>query len=118
MKRNDWKLMGLILGIAVLFIIGRFVMGQENGSYMRISVDGTEFGTYLLSQDQEITIYETNVCRIQDGKVYMVSAKCPDQVCVHHEPISNTGESIICLPNRVVLEVKGSEDGQLDSISE
>lgn len=42
---------------------------------------------------------------IFDGKTDMESADCPNQICVHHSAISNTGETIVCLPNRVVIEV-------------
>ena len=42
---------------------------------------------------------------ISDGKADMESADCPNQICVHHGAISHTGETIVCLPNRVVIEV-------------
>ena len=42
---------------------------------------------------------------ISDGKADMESADCPNQICVHHSAISHTGETIVCLPNRVVIEV-------------
>ena len=42
---------------------------------------------------------------ISGGKADMESADCPNQICVHHSAISHTGETIVCLPNRVVIEV-------------
>lgn len=42
---------------------------------------------------------------ISDGRADMESADCPNQICVHHSAISHTGETIVCLPNRVVIEV-------------
>lgn len=42
---------------------------------------------------------------IEDGKVYMQEADCPNQICVHHTPISHRGETIVCLPNRIVIEI-------------
>lgn len=42
---------------------------------------------------------------ISDGKADMESADCPNQICVHHGAISHTGETIVCLPNRVVIEI-------------
>ncbi|MCR4991648.1 MAG: NusG domain II-containing protein [Lachnospiraceae bacterium] len=42
---------------------------------------------------------------LSDGKANMESADCPNQICVHHSAISHTGETIVCLPNRVVIEV-------------
>ena len=42
---------------------------------------------------------------IENGKANMESADCPNQICVHHSAISLNGETIVCLPNRVVIEV-------------
>ena len=42
---------------------------------------------------------------IHDGNADMESADCPNQICVHHSAISHTGETIVCLPNKVVIEV-------------
>jgi hypothetical protein len=46
----------------------------------------------------------------------MDSASCKNQVCVDHGAISLKGDSIVCLPNRVVVEIKG-EGGEADVIS-
>ena len=45
---------------------------------------------------------------IENGEVYMESADCPNQICVHHSAISHNGETIVCLPNRVIIEVADS----------
>ena len=42
---------------------------------------------------------------IKDGEVYMQEADCPNQICVHHAPISHRGETIVCLPNRIIIEI-------------
>lgn len=43
---------------------------------------------------------------IKDGEANMQEADCPNQICVHHSPISHKGETIVCLPNRVIVEIK------------
>ena len=52
----------------------------------------------------------TCILTIKDGKADMTFADCPNQICVHHEAIMNKGETIVCLPNRVVVEIGGAED--------
>ena len=47
---------------------------------------------------------------IRDGKAYMEYASCPDGICVDHSPIFRDGESIVCLPNRVVITVTDSNN--------
>ena len=44
----------------------------------------------------------------------MIEADCPDLICVHHKPISRQGESIVCLPHKVIVEVTGEESAQED----
>ena len=50
-----------------------------------------------------------NMIFVSDDKVVMEAADCKDQICVHHKPISSKGESIICLPHRLVIEVIGDD---------
>ena len=54
---------------------------------------------------------------IENGKVKMKEADCPDQICVHHRAISKNRETIVCLPNKVVVEIVSSEESELDSIA-
>ena len=60
-----------------------------------------------------VTLYENktiklagNTVEIKNGKVRVSSADCKNQICVNHKPISKKGESIICLPNKVLAEVE------------
>ena len=80
------------------------IAGKRSHNMIRITVDGKEFGTYSLSQDQVIHIGDTNVCEIKDGKVTMIEATCPDHYCMKQKAVDEHGGSIICLPNKVVIE--------------
>lgn len=46
---------------------------------------------------------------IRDGKADMKEADCPDKLCVHQKAISAENESIVCLPDRVVVTVTNSK---------
>ena len=54
-----------------------------------------------------------NTLKLSEFGVSMEAADCPDQICVHHISITSGGESIICLPHRLVVEIQGEmeEDG-------
>lgn len=120
MKKKDFALMGIVLALAFLFWIiprGLGVFAKTEASRVRITVAGEEYGTYSLSEDQTIEINDTNICEIKDGKVNMIEADCPDQLCIRQGSIHIQGESIVCLPNRVVLEITGNDkDDQLDGV--
>lgn len=119
MKKRDGILAVSICGIAlVIWLVYQFIIPGEN-FYIRITVDGETYGEYSLLEDQEIAIGDTNVCRIKDGEVRMVQADCPDQLCVHQNPVGEHGGTIVCLPNRVVIEAvqEGSQtEDTLDAV--
>ena len=48
---------------------------------------------------------------IQDDLVFMESANCPDQICVHQGVITDSTVPIVCLPNRVIVRIEGGEGG-------
>lgn len=54
-----------------------------------------------------------NLVYLSGGEVKMVSADCRDQICVHHKPVTSGGESIICLPHRLAVEITGGEQDEM-----
>lgn len=58
-----------------------------------------------LQTDAEIDI-KSNKIIIKDGVVFVEKASCKNQICVKHKKISKRGESIVCLPNKVTVEIK------------
>lgn len=101
----------LVVGIAASVYIS---MSSEAGDKVVIRTHGETFGTYSLMEDRTIEVKQgsqLNTVSIESGTVTMHSASCKNQVCVEHVPISRTGESIICLPNQVVVTIDGKEDG-------
>lgn len=57
-----------------------------------------------------------NVILYQNGEVRMIESSCPDQICVHHSTVSATGENIICLPHKIVIEIVSDEEHELDGV--
>ena len=110
MKKKETIFIASILVIAGILWLGFRISGQRSHNTIRISVDGKEFGTYSLSKDQVIHIGDTNVCEIKDGKVTMIEATCPDHYCMKQKAVDEHGGSIICLPNKVVIEGKDSAE--------
>ncbi len=116
MKKRDVFLLILLLAAGGLLWFFLRPQTTDKESIVRITVDGTVYGEYPLDKNAEISIGDTNVCVIEDGSVYMKSADCPDQICVKTKAIRTSASSIVCLPNKVVVEIvapdgaKASED--------
>lgn len=112
--RNDLILIACFLLVAAVGII-YLNFFRPAGNTVTVTVDGEIYGTYSLSEDITEDIYtgessgNHNRLVIRGGEAYMESASCPDGICVAHKPVSLDGESIVCLPNRVVITVDSVE---------
>lgn len=108
---------GLI--IAGLFLSYILSFGQESGSKAEVYADGKLYGVYSLDEDREIAVRNnghTNIIAIEVGRLYMKSADCSGHDCISQGSISMTGQSIICLPNKVVAQITGGSSG-LDAVA-
>ena len=114
MKKKDLILISVILGIA-LVSFGIIKFTQKDGKEVIVTVDGQKVHTASLEKDQ---VYEIpvkngkNVMEIKDGKVRMKQADCPDLICRKHTAIEKSGETIVCLPHKVVIEISSDENEQ------
>ena len=107
-----------ILAAAALLWAGTHLMDKGDLSTVRITVAGKEYGTYSLAKNQTIKINDTNVCEIKDGQARMISAECPDHLCIKQKAINEKGGTIVCLPNKVVIEgEKSSDSDSTDELS-
>ena len=112
-----FALLALVLGL--LFLV-RSVFFHTPGGKVTIEVDGKTMGTWSLHKNLEIPIRNkdgvlTNRLQIKDGKAKMIEADCPDHLCMNQNAISKDGETIVCLPNKVVVTVIA--DKELDAVT-
>ena len=66
---------------------------------------------YTISDDNHI-----NKIKIADGKVWVTEASCPDKLCVKQGKIDKDGQSIICLPNKVVVKIVSDKTNDVDAV--
>ena len=112
--RNDIIFIATLLAVVICLGLGIYLLRPE-GDFVVVTVDGVEYGRYPLHTDTTVEIRtgengeQRNLLVIQDGKAYVENASCPDGICAGHRPINKTGESIVCLPHKVVVTVKSAE---------
>ncbi len=109
--KNDLIFIAALLVILTLAGLAFFFL-REEGDVVAVEINGRLYDTYSLSEDRIVEIRtgengeELNLLVIRDGKAHVESATCPDGICAHHKPISREGESIVCLPHRVMITVR------------
>lgn len=121
MKKNDIILIAIILVITIGCLLGMRIWQKNNtrgDALAVVTIDGEVYGEYPLSEDltERIDLPDGsyNVLTVKDGYAQVTEASCPDQICVHHNHIKYSGETIVCLPNKLVVEVQGGEDNGID----
>ena len=114
-KKADIVLLIIILVVGIPLSVLSLTEGI-GGDKVRISLDGEIYGVYPLGEDREIDVTEdghTNHITIKDGQVSMSYSTCLNQICVNTGAISETKDAIVCLPNRVVVEIISSDSGSI-----
>lgn len=130
-KRNPFKLCrnDIILAAAwaaaaiFLFAFLIIVKGKSDGNEVVVRIDGNEYARYSLNTNQVIEIdneHGKNTVVIENGTVRMEYADCPDGYCISKGAVSMNGDTIVCLPHRLVVEVVKSETSadDLDAIAQ
>lgn len=119
--RNDIIFISAILAVVVLAGLAFFFFRGE-GDTVTVDVNGVLFGTYPLSEDRTVEIRtgtedeELNLLVIEGGKAFVETATCPDGICAAHKPISREGESIVCLPHKVVITVRAAQSADAPDV--
>lgn len=120
--RNDIIVVAVIVIAAFsAFLIPDIIGKNREGGMAVIIQDNEEICRYTLSEDRTVTIHGKdqgyNLILISGGTVDVTDADCPDKLCVRQKSISKNGESIICLPHRLVILIESSEESDLDAVT-
>lgn len=118
-KRDLFFIMAALT--AALLIWGIFyLMNQNGGDTVVVFRDGQVLERYPLAQDNIYIIpygEEYNLLMISGGEAFVSDADCPDGLCMKQRAVSRDGESIICLPHKLVIQVVAKEEGDLDAVT-
>ena len=113
----------LILGALLLagLLWGALRLTAAQGAEAVVTVDGTVEAVLPLSRDCVYTLDGArfgapagscaNRITVEDGRVCVDEASCPDRICVRRGWIRYAGESIVCLPHRLVVAIRGGTAG-------
>ena len=117
--KNDVILIAALLmlgGALALFLL----FTRQMGGRVLVQVDGETVMELPLSEDTRTVLGEdghSNTLVVENGAVRVVEADCPDQVCVRHGAVRYAGESIVCLPHRLIVTIEGGAASGIDGIA-
>ncbi len=109
LNTSDLRLIIILLIIILLLLICRMALTNGSSNYVLVTKDNKELVKLSLDNDTtypiEGTNGEYNLLHIENGSAYITDASCPDKICEIKGRISNVGEMIVCLPNKVVISI-------------
>ena len=111
--KRDLILAAAILLIAAALFGFNYISHKKPAVTVQITVDGKEVEIHDLSRDTELTVTGankgTNHLIVRDGEIWCSEASCPDKVCVHQGKKHLSSDTIVCLPNKMIVTITGDE---------
>lgn len=119
--KSDIILIFIVLLVGTVALIFQH-LSMKTGGAVKVYIDGKEVKSFSLDEATEYKIVvasgservsddadefeEYNILVIKSGKAYISEADCHEQICVKHNAISKMGETIVCLPHSLVIEIE------------
>lgn len=113
LQKRDILLAGSILFIAAAsFGVMEFTR-RTPAVAAEVTVDGVTVKTLDLSRDTELTVTGSgggsNLLIVKDGEIWCSQASCPDKVCVSQGRKHLNSDTIVCLPNKMIVTIIGDK---------
>lgn len=117
--------------VAVLLVVAfgsaAFILINNQKTYAKTEVEIKVEGKLVkrvhldtVTGTQQIPIqnkYGKNIIQIKDGSVSIIDADCPDKICVKDGSIHKPGQVLVCLPHKLIIEIKGNNNSETDDVA-
>lgn len=116
-RRNDIILAAVLLLAGGALTLWLFAT-RQTGGHVTVTVDGDLLMELPLNEDTQVVIggeEHSNTLVIQNGTAQVIAADCPDQICVRQGAIQYDGETIVCLPHKLVVAVESGAGNGIDA---
>lgn len=121
LKKGDFAILIVLVVVALGWFIKDFIWTDDINKHAVIKVDTQIYDTLLLESSNEhreipLNLPDNNYVHIvmEKDKIWVEDASCPDKVCVKTGTITKSGQSIVCLPNKTVVYIEGTEKTEID----
>lgn len=117
MKKKDLFLVAGLLLVGGIILILAFIGGQ-GGKSVLVRINGEKKAVYPLNENRRVELHGDggkNILVIEDGSARIEDADCPDKLCVRQGSINLRGQSVICLPHKIVIEITDDSENSSDS---
>lgn len=113
-NKYDIALVLFIIAVNVLILIYGSINTVDKGQKIAyVYSDNKLVGKYTLTEDYKTEFKVEgntgyNIIQVEDGEIWIHDATCPDKICLSQGKIGKDGELIVCLPNKLMVQVEDS----------
>jgi hypothetical protein len=114
------RILIIVIILGALFLFGMQVHLPAAANYAVVTQNGVVLKEIECAKDEIINLPLNNgTMRLETkgGGMRVIDSTCPEQICVHSGWIRKPGQSIICVPNQIVVELKGSQAAEYDGLA-
>lgn len=120
LNKYDIMILAVLTLTGIAITVWIYFPHQSNATHLEVRQNGSVILSLPLDTETEQTITTenggTNRFRIQNQSVIMLEADCGDHTCIRTGRISHTGESIVCLPHRLTLQITAKDSPSQDQV--
>lgn len=113
-KKTDYIISAILLFLFLALVVSSY--NTQSSDLKAIITAKNNIKTIDLSQNMEFVFAEIKV-EIKNNSIRIVESDCPHRICVHSGAISRPGEIIVCVPNKVMIEIQGKDESGFDAVS-
>lgn len=88
---------------------------HENTLLEKIALDGAE-NRWQLELPDGIEHVHFIIETFKDGSIAVLEADCPDHICVKTGRVNMQGQSIACLPNKIIIKISAEDASEVEGI--
>ena len=122
MKSNRFWIV-LLCGVALISAVTAVILRQGETKWAYVYLDGELIEKVDLSAVSEpyTMLIEseagTNIIAVENGRIRVSEADCPDGTCIQQGWISGGAVPIVCLPHKLVIELEATARPDVDAVA-
>ncbi|HHX02579.1 MAG TPA: NusG domain II-containing protein [Firmicutes bacterium] len=122
LRKGDLLIFVVLMVIGGVMLVNNLRQEKPTGNVAILEIDGVIVEKFDLDSDLENYRAETalgyNTLEFANGAVRVIEADCPDKICVNFGWIKHVGQTIVCLPHRLIIRIANeSSDLELDGVA-
>lgn len=103
----------IVIALAAYFLM----QGKERGTVAVVSFEGEAVAEIPLDRDGVYPLEGFDMeLTVKNGEICVSMSDCPDKICEKTGFISGTGQSIVCLPNRISVRIISNTENEIDVV--